>query len=339
MHLHKKLSMNYPIIQAPMAGVTTPEMVIASLETGILGSIGAGYMSADATRDFIRQVKKYSSKPFLINLFAHEVPPVVQHEITIAKQALIDAKIDNQIKRDEVKLSKSQYDEQLAVVLEEGVAACSFTFGVPTPLQIRLLREKGILVFITATSLEEVHVASQLGVDGIFLQGMEAGGHRGSFIEPFQYISLKDLFTQAKDITNIPLIVAGGIATKEQMDWYLKQGAEAITLGTALLVSDESGAPSAHKERILCAETDETVLTKMFSGKPARGIMNGFIEKMEMMPVAPFPYQNDLTKGIRARAAFANNSENMSLWAGTNLHHATKGTIREIIERFVHADL
>lgn len=335
MRLYKKLSMDYPIIQAPMAGVTTPEMVISSLEVGILGSIGAGYMSADATRDFIRHVKKFSNKPFLINLFAHEVPPIVQHEITIAKQALIDARIDEHIKRDEVKLSKAQYDEQLAVVLEEGVAACSFTFGLPTIPQIRRLKEKGIFVLVTATSIEEVEIANQLDIDGICLQGKEAGGHRGSFVEPFQYVSLQDLFLQATHITDKPLIVAGGISTKEQMDYYLKAGAEAVMLGTVLLVSDESGAPSAHKERILRAEVDETVVTTTFSGKPARGIYNSFIEKMEMMPVAPFPYQNDLTKGIRARAATEHNAENMSLWAGMNLHHAKAGSVKEIIARFV----
>lgn len=332
MTLFHKLQLKYPMIQAPMAGITTPEMVLASLEAGILGSIGAGYMSADKTREFIRAIKKRSNKPFMINLFAHEMPQIVQHEITIAKQALSTANIDDQVKRDQISLSLNNYSEQLEVVLEEGVAICSFTFGLPTITQIRQLKERGIAVIVTVTSPEEVRVANELDVDAICLQGAEAGGHRGSFIEPYQYIPLSDLVEYARELTDKPLIAAGGIATKQQITNYLEAGVQAVMLGTVFLVSEESSAVSAYKEAVLQAQVDTTVLTKSFSGKPARGIRNSFIKKMEMLPVAPFPYQNDLTQGIRARSSANHSADNLSLWAGKSLYLAKSGTIKEIVE-------
>jgi len=335
MNLMNKFSMEYPIIQAPMAGVTTAEMVVASLEAGILGAIGAGYMNADQTREIIRQVKKDSTKPFMVNLFAHEVPPIVQHQISIAKQGLIDALNDPFIKKEEVKLSPSKYEEQLEVVLEEGIAICSFTFGLPTKRQVRLLKDQGITVLATATSVAEIHAIVELELDGIILQGEEAGGHRGSFIDPIEYNPISTLFKEAKSITTLPLIVAGGISIKSQMDYFLNEGASAIMMGTLFLVSNESGAPSAHKQAILNAESNVTVITSSFSGKPARGVTNEFIEKMLMMPVAPFPYQNDLTQGIRSRAKLNNDAEYMSLWAGTSLYNAKAGTMKEIIEKFM----
>lgn len=324
--------MEYPIVQAPMAGITTVEMVVASLEAGILGSIGAGYMEAEEIRRMIRAIKKRSTKPFLINLFAYDMPRLVQQEITIAKQALIDANVDEQTKRDQINLSTTNYNEQLEVVLEEGVAVCSFTFGLPTVHQINQLHEQGILVFVTATSPEEVCLINELDVDAICLQGAEAGGHRGSFIEPFQYMSLSDLLTNATKLTDKPLIVAGGIATKQQIENYLQAGAQAVMLGTVFVVSEESGAVSAYKEAILNATNNRTVITKVFSGKPARGIRNSFIDKMDMLPVAPFPYQNDLTKGIRARSAVNNHVENLPLWAGELLYLAKSGKIKEIVK-------
>ncbi|GEK30724.1 nitronate monooxygenase [Kurthia zopfii] len=335
MNVINEFSMKYPIIQAPMAGVTTAEMVVASLEAGVLGAIGAGYMSANQTREIIRQVKKESTKPFMVNLFAHEVPPIVQHQISIAKQGLIDALNDPFIKKEEINLSASKYDEQLEVVLEEGVAICSFTFGLPTKRQVRLLKDQGMIVFATATSVAEINAIIELELDGIILQGEEAGGHRGSFIDPIEYNPLSTIFKEAKKRTELPLIVAGGISTKAQMDYFMNEGASAIMMGTLFLVSDESGAPSAHKQAILNAESNTTVVTTSFSGKPARGVANEFIEKMLMMPVAPFPYQNDLTQGIRSRAKLNNDGEYMSLWAGTSLYNAKSGTINEIVEKFM----
>lgn len=333
MQLVEELFKEYQIIQAPMAGVTTPEMVIASCEAGILGSIGAGYLSAEDTRAFIRKVKKQTKKSFIVNLFAHDYPPIVEHEIQIAKQALIDANIDVNVKRDALTLSHSVFSNQLDIIIEEGVKYCSFTFGVPTKTQLRRLKKHGVTVIVTATSPDEIHELVNLDIDIICLQGKEAGGHRGSFIKPFQLIPLNELLTQALKITDKPLIVSGGIATGAQIDEYLKAGASAVMIGTLFVVSDESAAPFAYKQAILKAENNTTVVTESFSGRQARGIENLFIHKMLMMPIAPFPYQNDLTKGIRARAIADNNTENMSLWAGTSLYLAQAGTIKDIVKR------
>lgn len=335
MHVQETLLMKHPIIQAPMAGVTTPEMVVASCKAGILGSIAAGYLSVEETSSFIRTVKKQTKNPFMVNLFVYESPPLVEHQIIIAKQALIDAKVDDFVKRDELNLSMPNLQEQIDVVIEENVAICSFTFGIPTNGQIRQLKEHGILIMLTATSLDEVKIIEQLDVDVICLQGKEAGGHRGSFLEPLQFIALDELFSLAKEVATKPIVVAGGIATGEQVNTYLNAGASAVVLGTLFLATSESGASSAYKEAVLKAEKNSTVMTKSFSGKPARGIENDFIRKMLMMPIAPFPYQNDLTKGIRSRAIQTNNANNISLWAGTSLHLTRSGTMKEVIENLV----
>ncbi|WP_342506980.1 nitronate monooxygenase [Sporosarcina sp. FSL K6-2383] len=327
----------HPIIQAPMAGVTTPEFVVASAEAGILGSIGAGYLSAEETRQFIRKVKERTDKPFAVNLFVLDQVEMQQLYLREAYEAL--QPIGKQLGMPfwEAPLSKSQFDKQVQVVVEEGMRVCSFTFGLPDAETIRLLKDNDVYLIGTATTVEEAKLAEQAGMDAVVVQGSEAGGHRGSFTGEFTLIPLDELLKEVVAAVQIPIIAAGGIANKEQLASALSAGAQVVQIGTALLAADESGAHPVYKKAILSASEGCTVVTKAFSGKPARGIRNQFIYEMKDAVIAPYPYQNDLTKEIRKAAAQHEKQEYMSLWAGESVHLTTGGKLKDIIESLRHS--
>ncbi|WP_252504664.1 nitronate monooxygenase family protein [Sporosarcina sp. Marseille-Q4943] len=328
------LGIQHPIIQAPMAGVTTPEFVAASSNAGVLGSIGAGYLSAAATRDFIHEVKKLTDKPFAVNLFVPENAELDQGQLRKAYMALQPVRERLGMPFWKAPLSESDFDKQVDVIIEEGVPICSFTFGIPNQETIQKLKDAGILLIGTATTKEEAIAVEVDGVDAVVAQGSEAGGHRGSFIGE-QLVSLGELLPSIVEAINIPVIAAGGIANKEHLDQQLLRGAQAVQIGTALLAAEESGAHPLYKQAVIEAAENSTVLTKVFSGKSARGIRNSFMDMMADAPIAPYPYQNDLTKKIRSEAARLGKPEFMSLWAGESVHETKGGTVKEIIGKFI----
>ncbi len=334
MNFTETVGIKHPIIQAPMAGVTTPEFVAAAAEAGVLGSVGAGYLSGEATREFIREVKKLTDRPFAVNLFVPEQTEMDQEQLRQAYLAL--QPVGNKLGMPfwKAPLSEPTFDEQIDVVIGEEVAVCSFTFGLPDKTIVRKLKERTIFLIGTATSVEEAKAAEEAGMDAVVAQGKEAGGHRGSFLGD-QLIPLDKLLPAIVQAVGIPVIAAGGIANREDMQHQLLRGAAAVQIGTAFLATEESGAHPLYKQAVIDATENNTVLTKAFSGKSARGIRNEFIEMMEGVSIAPYPYQNDLTKKIRSEAAAQGRSEFMSLWAGESVEETVVGTVKEIVERFI----
>lgn len=321
-----------PIIQAPMAGVTTPQLVIASCEAGILGSIGAGYLNGEETRAFIQAVKQGTDKPFSVNLFVQEEPKIdvfVLQEARVALQPIYD---ELNIPPVQTVVSDDVYSAQLQVVIDENVPICSFTFGLPAASDIQRLKAAGIYTIGTATTLEEAKAVEAAGLDAVVLQGSEAGGHRGTFTEPLTFISLQDLLAQVIGQVQIPVIAAGGIATAQHVKEVLAQGAVAAQIGTAFLVAEESGASATYKQAILQSENDETTLTKAFTGKYARGLKNDFTERLKDAVVAPYPLQHHLTTAIRKESTAQGRPEFLSLWMGANGHLAKEATVAEIVE-------
>ncbi len=328
-----QLKMEVPIVQAPMAGVTTPEMVIASAKAGILGSIGAGYLNADVTRAFIRAVKEETSKPFAVNLFVPHIVNVTKEELEEAYDVLQPYRKKLMIADEGALLSTSDFEGQIDAIINEDVKVVSFTFGLPSEEIVQKLHDHGVFTIGTATTVEEAIFVQERGLDAVVVQGEEAGGHRGSFTEPVELIALHELLEGVKGKVTIPVIAAGGIATKEQIQKAIEAGAEAVQIGTAFIVSEESGASEVYKEQVLLADADCTVVTTAFSGKLARGINNDFMIFMEGNKIAPYPYQNDLTMGIRKRAQELGVYSLMAMWAGRNLHQAQAGTVQEIVNR------
>lgn len=325
----------YPIIQAPMAGVTTPEFVAASVNAGLLGSLGAGYLTKEATRTSIHNVKALTEKPFAVNLFVPDDYPFDQDKLRQAYEALqpIGKRLGMPFWK--VPLSESEFFGQIEIIIQERPAVCSFTFGVPDSDVVSRLHKAGILLMGTATTLEEAQAIEQADLDIVVLQGAEAGGHRGSFTTNSPLLSLDALLAEVRKEIQIPIVAAGGIATNERMKELLANGASAIQIGTALLATDESGASSPYKQAVLSATPDSTVITDVFSGRPARGIRNRFIEQMARAPIAAYPFQNDLTKQLRTEAALQNNADFLSLWAGTSVHQTHSGTVEEVVSRII----
>lgn len=320
--LTELLGVQYPILQAPMAGgPTTPELVAAVSNAGALGAIGGGYLGATALRDQIRAVRTLTDRPFGVNLFAPLGVAASIEEIERA-HALVDPY------RAELGLALSpamtlpveRFTEGLAVVLEERVPILSFTFGIPPADDLRRLRENGTIVIGTATTVAEGMQLSAAGVDAIVGQGSEAGGHRGTFAGDFErgLIGTMALTPQLVDSVSVPVIAAGGIMDGRGIAAALALGAMGAQMGTAFLVTQESGAHPKHKAAILASSEDATTVTRVFSGRPARALANRFTEELQSGAgdVAPYPVQNALTQDIRRAAAQQNRTEFLALWSG-----------------------
>lgn len=337
------LNIKYPIIQAPMAGgVTTSELVAAVSNNGALGMIGAGYLTADQMREQIREIKKVTSKSFGVNLF-------VPNKFTVSADAIKSSNETLQPIRDELNLpprdqvvlpsyieAMASFEEQIQVILDEKIAICSYTFGLPSNEMISQLKEHSIIQIGTATTVQEALEAEKCGMDLVVIQGIEAGGHRGNFINEFEesQIGLMSLIPQVVDAVSIPVIAAGGIMDGRGLLASLCLGAKYVQMGTAFLTCVESGAPDIHKEAILHATEDQTVLTRSFSGKWARGVKNKFIDETQphQLSFPDFPIQNTLTQDIRKGSGSQKNPAFMSLWSGQSPRLAKIQTVETLIQ-------
>lgn len=322
--LSERLGIRLPILQAPMAGgATTPELVAAVSEAGGLGALGAGYMTPEAITEAIGKVRALTDKPFQVNLFTPDAGPM--EEVTPADAETANAALGDF--RDELGLEAPAIPERFAPDFQAQVEALvaaqvpvvSFTFGIPDEAVLRALRDAGILVMGTATTLSEAVMWQHTGrVDAVVAQGSEAGGHRGTFSVPYDdaLVGLMPLLQEMTSTLEIPFVASGGLMTGGAVAAVLRSGAGAAQLGTAFLTTDECGVPEAYKLALKSARDDGTEVTRAFSGKPARGLRNRFILEMDGQPIAAYPVQNALTKDIRAEAARQGRPEFLSLWAG-----------------------
>ena len=212
-----------------------------------------------------------------------------------------------------------------------------FTFGIPNRGDMARLKAKGIVIFGTATSVQEAHLLADAGVDAIVAQGAEAGGHRGTFASAFE-TSMIPTLNLVRDIARglgLPVIASGGIMNGRDIAAALALGAAAAQLGTAFLACPESGASVAHKQAILAAVKDTTVITRAFSGRPARGLKNHFIASLDGKENAflPYPWQNALTRPMRMAAAKHADAGFLSLWAGTGVFRARSMSASELLKQ------
>ncbi len=339
--LTKLLGLDYPIIQAPMAGgVTTSRFVSSVSNAGALGMIGAGYMQPNELRLQIREIKSLTSRTFGVNLFIPEQPEISEEDINEAIALLQPFRNELGIK-DELPTYENEctFEEKVKIIIEEKVPVCSFTFGIPSEDVIRELKKHKIIVIGTATTVNEAVINENMGMDAVVVQGSEAGGHRGTFIKDAQesLIGLMSLVPQVVDRVNIPVIASGGVMDGRGVIASIFLGSEAVQMGTAFLTTIESGANEQHKNAILHAAEDETSLTTVFSGKPARGINNQFIKEMKSREnlILDYPIQHYLTSNIRKEAARQNNPEFMSLWSGQGVRLSKRQSVNELIKGIV----
>jgi nitronate monooxygenase len=337
------LKIEFPIIQAPMAGgVTTSNLVAEVSNSGGLGMMGAGYMTPDQIRDQIKEIKQLTTYPFGINLFVpneftyteKEIKAANDHLQPIYKQLNLSDNVNLDIPTSNHFFEK--FDEQIQVVIDEKVPVCSFTFGIPSIEIIAKLKLHNSILMGTATTVEEAVEVEKLGMDMVVVQGSEAGGHRGNFMadDEKSLVGLMSLIPQVVDHVSIPVIAAGGIMDGRGLMAAICLGANGVQMGTAFLTCIESGAHKVHKQAILHANEDQMVLTRAFSGKWARGIKNKFISDLKNHEdsLPDFPVQNTLTQHIRKAASSQNNPDYMSLWSGQSPRLAKNQTVEALMK-------
>ena len=279
------LQIKHPIIQAPMAGSTNPELVGAVSNAGGLGSHGCARMSAAELIDTAKQTRVITDKPFNLNFFAHEEPAETPKEDAMVESLLADNYVQRGIGEQPEK-HKALYDpvdeKILAALLEIKPGVVSFHFGLPTPDMLGALRDAGCIILCSATTVAEARLLADSGVDAVIAQGWEAGGHRGTFHTSFEDfgIGTMALVPQIVDAVDIPVIAAGSIADARGIAAAFMLGASGVQLGSAFLSCPEASISDAHRNAIRNASDDDTRLTRAFSGRPARARNNPYMEKM-----------------------------------------------------------
>ena len=339
----ERLGMKHPVIQAPLAGGgDTPELVAAVSEAGGLGFIGAAYLTPAQITESARAVAVRTKKSFGVSLFAPLLLPETPKDPRAALTRLAPYYAELGLPAPEMPAPvKNAFDEQFAAALDSGASVFSFTFGVLPPEAIAAVKAHGMMLMGTATTVHEALALERAGVDAIVAQGSEAGGHRGTFGEPFEagMIGAIALVPQIADAASLPVVASGGIMDGRGIAAALALGASAVQMGTAFLTSNEAGIPEAYKEAILGARDDATRLTRAFSGRPARGIVNRFMREMDASEardhILPFPLQNALTRPVRSAAATQGRAEYLSLWAGQGLRLARRQSAAELVARLV----
>ena len=326
-----------PIIQAPMASATTPGMVVAAAQAGALGSLGAAYMAPEEIAAAIRDIKAQIDVPFQVNLFSpSSEQTITDYDISQASQRLSQIRAHLGLANvNELPEVKNNFGEQLEVVLQEKIPIVGFHFGFPKGCFIEKVKSSGAFIVGCATSPVDALALEEEGADAIIAQGFEAGGHQGTFNreEAPSMLGLMALVPQVVDAVSVPVIAAGGLMDGRGIAAVLKLGASAAQLGTAFLATPESKAHQKHKEILLSGNYISTRITRAFSGRPARGIINAMMNYLDDTPenILPFPYQHSLTSKIRLEAARQGKSEYLSMWAGQGASMARRQNTGEII--------
>ena len=335
------LGIEYPIIQAPMAGaVTGPDLIAAVSNAGGLGTFAGAMIPPEAIRKGVAEVREQTGKPIGVNLFVLEEPAPGPQQVVRALELL-------QPIRDALGLPPGappqKYCEdtsaQFEVLLELAPAVASFTFGVLPKEKVAALKTRGTVVMGTATNFAEAKAWEDAGADAICAQGSEAGAHRGTFLGDFDgsMIGLMALVPQIVDAVRVPVIAAGGIMDGRGIAAALMLGAEGVQIGTAFLTCPESGLAAPWKTSLLRASGEQTRVSRVYSGKPARGIENEFMRRLETVrdQIPPYPIQNALTGPIRRAAAGAGHPEYMSLWAGQGVAMCRELPAAELVAALV----
>lgn len=337
-------NIRYPIFLAGMAGgPTTVQLVAAVSNAGGLGTLGAAYMDPAAIREAIRRIRQLTDAPFGVNLFSDHAPDdntrigEVQQELNRMRDVLKVPHVS-----EKPVTTPDLFADQITVLIEEKVPVISTAFGILPESWMRQAQSADIRVVTMVTTVREALLAEQAGCDAIVAQGSEAGGHRGTFDiseHPLgANIGMMALIPQVVDHIKIPVIAAGGIMDGRGVVASLVLGAQGVQMGTRFLTADESGAHDSYQEVLLASTEESSVITKAFSGRPARAVRNPFVQQWEesgLNPL-PFPTQNTATRDIRNAAAAQSNPDYMSLWTGQGVRGLTSGQSAEaIVEEIV----
>jgi nitronate monooxygenase len=326
-------SLEHPIVQAPMGGgPSTPALAAAVAEAGGLGFLAAGYRTPDAVRADIEALRELTARPFGVNVFAP--PGEVSDPAAVERFA---ATLRGEAERYGAPVGEPRHDDdgwpaKLALLAELRVPVVSFTFGCPPADSVDALHEAGAAVWVTVTTPAEARAAAAAAADALVVQGVEAGGHRGSFDDAtpgdLGLLALLQLVSAAVDV---PLVATGGIATGRAVAAVLALGAAAAQLGTAFMLCPEAATAPAHRQAI---EGDgDTALTRAFTGRTARGVANRWMADHGADAPSAYPDVHHLTAKIRAAAREQGEPDGFHLWAGQAHRLAEPVPAGELVRR------
>lgn len=328
-----------PILQAPMVGASSPEMAVAVSQAGALGALGAGGLSPADIEPAVAALRAATDQPFGVNLFINPVATPGAEVIDASLQRLAPwyAELGAPLPAAPNDYAPD-FEGQFAALVRAAPAMASFTFSILTKAQVDALHAAGSYVVGTATTVAEARAWAAVGADGISAQGAEAGGHRGHFLAETQasLVGTMALVATIRDALDIPVIAAGGIMDGRGVAAALALGADAVQMGTAFLLADQTAVSAPWRKALETAGDDPTRLTRAFTGRHARGIENRFMREMRGVEdaVPSYPVQNRLTQPLRAAAAKAGEAQMLSLWAGQGVRLAKPGDAGEMVSHW-----
>jgi nitronate monooxygenase len=319
------LGIELPIVQAPMAGVQGSALAVAVSNAGGLGSLPCAMLSADGIRDELAAIRVKTSKPFNVNFFCH-APPAVDPDREAAWHAVL-APYYREFDIDPTSIKpgpgRAPFGADAAAVLEAvRPAVVSFHFGLPADELLARVRASGAKIVASATTVDEARWLEARGVDAIIAQGLEAGGHRGIFLSAdlSTQVGTLALVPQIVRAVRVPVIAAGGVASAQAVKAMLALGAAGVQVGTAYLLCPEATTTAIHRAALASEAARHTALTNVFTGRPARGIVNRIVR--EIGPIASrapaFPLATAALAPLRAAAERRGSGDFSPLWSGQN---------------------
>jgi nitronate monooxygenase len=331
-----------PIVQAPMAGVSTPQLAAAVSNAGGLGSIAIGAASVSAARRMIQETRQRTSHPFNVNVFCH---PLAKRDAAVETAWLdhlaplfkeFDSVPPTELQ--EIYTSFNHDEDMFRMLLDTRPPVVSFHFGLPPPHHLEDLRSAGIRTMATATNLDEGKIIEQAGIDIIVAQGIEAGGHRGNFLDTDPGLTTSVLVSILTRHLHIPVIAAGGIMDGRAITAALDLGAAGVQMGTAFILCPESAADEAYRVAMQGSRAYDTRVTSAISGRPARGLVNR-LTVVGMTPGCPsppsYPVAYDAAKSLHAAASVKGNNEFATQWAGQGAPLARARPAADLVKELV----
>jgi nitronate monooxygenase len=342
--LTSRVGLQYPIIQGPLGGLSSQRLTASVSNYGGLGSFGAHGLKPEAIRKVIREIKALTTKPFAMNLwismeddgaltsteeaFHRSLAPLAKHIESVGGA-----------KPTYRPYEPIRFEDQVQVLLDEGIPVFSFICGIPSKQILDEFRRKGTVLIGTATTVDEAIALEQAGVDVIAASGFEAGGHRGSFLHPPEdsLTGTMALVPQVVDAVKLPVVAAGGIGDARGIVAAFALGAKGVQMGTAFLACEESGANTLHRKALLSGQAQQTALTRGFTGRLARGIKNRLLDELNQkdIEILPYPLQRALVRHLSIPAEKAGRPELLPLWAGQSANLSRCTDVRALLDTLV----
>jgi nitronate monooxygenase len=332
------LGIRIPVLLAPMAGACPPSLSIAVANAGGMGACGALLMSPEAIGEWADEFRRGSEGEFQVNLWVPDPPPLRNDELERRQREFLFA-WGPPVASEAGDGVLPDFEAQWQALIAARPKAISSIMGIYPPAMVTEMKERGILWLATATTVDEARVAEAAGADAVIAQGMEAGGHRGTFHAEeaeAQMVGLFALLPQVCDAVSVPVIAAGGIADGRGVAAALILGASAVQVGTGFLRAPEAKVHAAWAERLQQTEAHETRLTRAFSGRAGRGIRTRYVDaasSADAPPSAPYPMQRGLTRAMREEALRTGDAERMQMWAGQSARLARAEPAQMIAQR------